>query len=87
MERSLADMMRDETSVGDADITKMVAKVGRWWHMRCYEMGVMPDGDASRSIFSDEVLLKECEKWNTSFKLLVCHAQKPVVPRRRTASV
>jgi hypothetical protein len=84
---SLTEMIKDESSVGDAGITKMVAKVGRWWHLRCYEMAVLPDGDTSRSIFADTALLRECEKWNTSFKLLVCYAQKPVVPRRRTASV
>lgn len=84
---SLAEMMTDESSVGDAGITKMVARVGRWWYLRCYELAILPDGDTSRSIFADTALLRECEKWNTSFKLLVCHAQKPVVPRRRTASV
>jgi len=84
---SLADMMKDESSVGDAGITKMVARVGRWWYLRCYELTVLPNGDTSRSIFADAALLRECEKWNTSFKLLVCYAQKPTVPRRRTASV
>jgi hypothetical protein len=84
---SLADMMKDDSNVGDAGITKMVARVGRWWYLRCYEMAVLPDGDTSRSIFADAALLRECEKWNTSFKLLVCYAQKPIVPRRRTASV
>lgn len=87
MEISLAEMMRDESSTADEGITKMVAKVGRWWYMRCYEMGVLSRTDASESIFSDPALLSECENWSTSFKLLVCHAQKPVVPRRRTASV
>lgn len=84
---SLAEMMKDESSIGDAGITKMVARVGRWWYLRCYELPTLPGGDASRSIFADTALLRECEKWNTSFKLLVCHAQKPIVPRRRTASV
>ncbi|KAH8665090.1 hypothetical protein BGZ60DRAFT_379171 [Tricladium varicosporioides] len=86
-EISLADMMKDESEGGDESITKMVAKVGRWWYTRCYEMGVLPDGDPSRSIFSDSHLLNECEKWNSSFKLVVAYAQKPVVGRRRTASV
>ncbi|KAF4625548.1 hypothetical protein G7Y89_g12619 [Cudoniella acicularis] len=86
-EMSLADMMKDESHVGDESITKMVAKVGRWWYTRCYEMGVMPDGDVSRSIFTDEHVLNECEKWNSSFKLVVAYAQKPEVGRRRTASV
>ncbi|KAL3425212.1 hypothetical protein PVAG01_04493 [Phlyctema vagabunda] len=86
-ELSLADMMKDESQAGDEGITRMVAKVGRWWYTRSYEMGVMPDGDFSRSIFTDPLLLDECEKWNTNFKLVVAYAQKPVVPRRRTASV
>lgn len=84
---SVAEMMKDESSVGDAGITKMMAKVGRWWYTHCYELAVLSDGDTSKSIFADAALLKECEKWDTSFKLLVCHAQKPVMPRRRTASV
>jgi hypothetical protein len=86
-EMSLADMMKDETRAGDEGITKMVAKVGRWWYTKCYEMGVMPDGDVGRSIFNDGGLLAECEKWSSSFKLVVAYAQKPVVPRRRTTSV
>ena len=86
-EMSLADMMKDESRTGDEGITKMVAKVGRWWYTRCYEMGVMPDGDLASSIFNDALLLGECEKWNASFKLVVAYAQKPVVGRRRTASV
>jgi hypothetical protein len=86
-ERSLADMMKDDSDAGDEGITKMVAKVGRWWYTRCYEMGVLPDSDVLRSIFNDGHLLSECEKWNASFKLVVAYAQKPVVGRRRTASV
>jgi hypothetical protein len=86
-ERSLADMMKDDSNAGDEGITKMVAKVGRWWYTRCYEMGVLPDGDVSQSIFNDRNLLSECEKWNSSFKLVVAYAQKPIVGRRRTLSV
>jgi len=79
--------MKDTSHAGDEGITKMVAKVGRWWYTRCYESVVLPDGDASKSIFNDGQLLDECEKWNASFKLVVACAQKPVVGRRRTASV
>ncbi len=86
-EMSLADMMKDESRAGDEGITKMVAKVGRWWYTRCYETATIPDGDVSRSIFNDSQLLRECETWNASFKLVVAYAQKPVVGRRRTASV
>ncbi len=86
-ELSLAEMMKDSSAAGDENITKMVAKVGRWWYMRCYEMIVMRDGDPSRSIFNDAALLNECEKWSSSFKLLVAYAQKPVAGRSRGASV
>ena len=86
-ELSLAEMMKDSSSAGDEGITKMVAKVGRWWYTRCYETGVMPDGDTGRSIFNDASLLNECEKWSSSFKLVVAYAQKPFAGRRRGASV
>ncbi len=84
---SLSDMIKDQTEQGDEGITKMVAKVGRWWYTRCYELGVLPDGDLDQSIWQDKALLKECEKRETSFKLLICYAQKPLAPRRRTVSV
>lgn len=86
-ELSLADMMKDSSSAGDEGITKMVAKVGRWWFNRCYEMGIVPDGEIGQSIFSDPTLLNESEKWNSSFKLVVAYAQKPIAGRRRGASV
>ena len=86
-EMSLADMMKDESQAGDEGITKMVAKVGRWWYTRCYETSVVPDGNVGGSLFHDRQLLEECEKWNASFKLVVAYAQKPMQGRRRTASV
>lgn len=86
-EMSLADMMRDESPASDEGITKMVAKVGRWWYARCYESAVLLNGEVSSSILNDEALLQECEKWNANFKLAVAYAQKPVQGRRRTASV
>lgn len=86
-EMSLADMMREESQAADEGITKMVAKVGRWWYTRCYESIVLANGETSGSLFNDEALLQECEKWNANFKLLVAYAQKPVQGRRRTASV
>jgi hypothetical protein len=86
-ELSLAEMMKDSSSAGDEGITKMVAKVGRWWYTRCYETAVMLDGDVGRSIFNDTTLLSECEKWDSSFKLVVAYAQKPVAGRWRGASV
>lgn len=107
--RSLAEMMKDESESADESITRMVAKVGRWWYMRCYEFSLISSASASESafkkeskkigkgrkekgkeansIFADIKILDECEKWNTSFKLVVIHAQKPVVVRRRTNSL
>ncbi|EMR64371.1 hypothetical protein UCREL1_8651 [Eutypa lata UCREL1] len=81
-ERSLSEMMNDETEAGDENITKMVSKVGRWWYHRCYEM---PTG-MSRSIWNDRSMLAECEEWETSLKLMVCHARVPEA-RGRVASI
>ncbi|KAK5110945.1 hypothetical protein LTR62_005483 [Meristemomyces frigidus] len=68
----------------DEGITKMVAKVGRWWYSTCYEVALLP---TDPSIWTDHALLRECEKQGTSFRLLICHAQKPAQARRRTVSV
>ncbi|KFY86525.1 hypothetical protein V500_07580 [Pseudogymnoascus sp. VKM F-4518 (FW-2643)] len=85
---SLADLMKDSSAQGDEGITKMVAKVGRWWFSRCYESDALaPSAANGPSIFADEKIIEEAERWETNFKLLVAYAQKPEVPRRRTASV
>ncbi|KAK7954953.1 hypothetical protein PG988_015647 [Apiospora saccharicola] len=76
-ERSLAEMMNDETEMGDENITKMVAKVGRWWYNRLYESAAT----SKSSIWNDKALLAECEEWGTSLKLMVCHAR---IPENRT---
>jgi len=81
-ERSLAEMMNDNTELGDENITKMVSKVGRWWYNRCYEV---PTG-MTKSIWNDRPLLTECEEWGTSLKLMVCHARVPEA-RGRVASI
>lgn len=87
-DNSLGDMLKDSSTKGDESITKMVAKVGRWWYTRCYEMGVLPGGEAGmeKSIWNDKQLLKECEMRETGLKLLICYAQKPNVVKRRTMS-
>ncbi|KAL8947735.1 MAG: hypothetical protein Q9222_006019 [Ikaeria aurantiellina] len=85
---SLGDMLKDSSPQGDEGITKMVSRVGRWWYTRCYESSVLPDGDDSdQSIWADRALLKECEKRETGLKLLICYAQKPLTPKRRTISL
>ena len=92
---SLHDMLKVNSTQGDVPITKMVAKVGRWWWSRCYEFRstdateereIEPE-QSEDSIWKDKALLKECEKRETGFKLLICYAQKPSNPRRRTVSV
>ena len=85
---SLDDMLRYNSMQGEVPITKMVAKVGRWWWSRCYEACTAGESDGQESsIWDDEALLNECEKRETGFKLLICYAQKPLNPRRRTVSV
>ncbi|KAI7534934.1 hypothetical protein KC317_g18810, partial [Hortaea werneckii] len=74
----------DMTEGSDEGITKMVAKVGRWWYSNCYESHLLKN---DTSIWSDRALLRECEKQGTSFRMLICYAQKPVQSRRRTVSV
>ncbi|MCJ1322607.1 hypothetical protein MMC15_007956 [Xylographa vitiligo] len=85
---SLGDLLRDPAAGGEVPITKMVAKVGRWWWSRCYERSVVAaDDDAAGSVWSDDALLRECERRDTGFRLVICYAQKPVNARRRTVSV
>lgn len=68
----------------DEGITKMVARVGRWWYSACYEQPLLGN---DKSVWQERGLLRECEKQGTSFRLLICCAQKPLQPRRRTKSV
>ena len=84
---SLGEMLRDPAAGGSVPVTKMIAKVGRWWWSRCYERGVVADGDSETSIWADKALLRECENRDTGFRLVICYAQKPLNVRRRTVSV
>jgi hypothetical protein len=72
---SLSDMMSDTSSKADESITKMVARVGRWWYTRCYESAA--DSTLATSIWSDKALLRECEEMGTSLKLMVCCGRAP----------
>ncbi|KAG8159883.1 hypothetical protein KVR01_010520 [Diaporthe batatas] len=82
--RSLAEIISDDGPIADESITKMVAKVGRWWYDRCYESVAPAPG--GRSMWSDPALLAECEEWRTTLKLMVCHARMPEA-RGRLASI
>ncbi|TLD38438.1 hypothetical protein E2P81_ATG00981 [Venturia nashicola] len=84
---SFGDLMTSQSKNGEEGITKMVARVGRWWYSRCYESLILPNGDLSKSIWNDAALIRECEKRGTNLKLMVCFAQKPDCPVRRTISV
>ncbi|CAI6084000.1 unnamed protein product [Clonostachys chloroleuca] len=72
---SLSEMMSDNSSTADESITKMVARVGRWWYTRCYETAIDPT--ATATIWNDKQLLKECEQLGTSLKLMVCCSRAP----------
>ncbi|PLB55859.1 hypothetical protein P170DRAFT_396592 [Aspergillus steynii IBT 23096] len=85
---SLGDLLSDPSPspANDESIRKIVAKVGRWWYTRCYEIPVLPNGDADLSIWADRKVLRECQKRGTGFRLLIAYSQKPS-EKRRTASV
>ncbi|KAE8163805.1 hypothetical protein BDV40DRAFT_132618 [Aspergillus tamarii] len=85
---SLGDLLSDPfpSPSNDESIRKIVARVGRWWYTRCYEIPVLANGDAGLSIWSDKKVLRECQKRGTGFRLLIAYAQKPS-EKRRTASV
>lgn len=83
---NLADRVHAAQNIGnDENLTKIVARVGRWWYSSCYERALLPGGD--RSIWRDRTLLKECEKHGTNFRILMGFAQKPTQVKRRTRSV
>ncbi|CAK7241406.1 MAG: hypothetical protein STHCBS139747_002867 [Sporothrix thermara] len=87
-QRSLAEMINDESPVADESITSTVARVGRWWHSRCYgdaalEPSLRQANNATKSsdMWMDRALLRECEEWRTSLKLMVCYARVPDIKR------
>ena len=91
-QRSLAEMINDESPVADESITNMVARVGRWWHSRCYGDAAMdplarkPHNDTNAGgMWMDGALLAECDEWRTSLKLTVCYARAS--DSKRVASI
>lgn len=83
---SLSDLIADHSPTSDEKITKMVAKVGRYWYTRVYESGVLTNGELKRSIWADKKVLHECKTRGSGFKLLIAYAQKPSEHKRRTVS-
>jgi len=87
---SLADLLRNrnEDDQLDEQITKTVAKVGRWWYSTCYEEAIKNPGETDvASLWETPGLVREMERQGTSLRLLICSAQKPDCAKRRTASV
>ncbi|KAI9658278.1 MAG: hypothetical protein M1821_002411 [Bathelium mastoideum] len=86
---SFGDILRSNPNAKESGVgvTKMVSRVGRWWWSSCYETPFLAEDGASRSIWDDPSFLRECEEQGTSFKLLICYAQKPDMSVRRTVSV
>lgn len=70
---SLSEMMKDTSPAADANITKMVTRVGRWWYTRCYENAAI--SRRNKDIWADKTLLRECQEQGTSLKLTVCCAR------------
>lgn len=88
--RSLPEMIMssDESSpVADESITKMVAKVGRWWYTSCYESVAGGPSRGGGGLWGDKPLVAECQEWGTSLKLMVCHARVPDGRAARVASI
>jgi hypothetical protein len=83
---SLSDLITDHSPTSDEKITKMVAKVGRYWFLRSFEAAVLPNGDLKKSVWADKKVLHECKNRGSGFKLLIAYAQKPVENKRRTVS-
>ncbi|KIX06029.1 uncharacterized protein Z518_04003 [Rhinocladiella mackenziei CBS 650.93] len=84
---SLNDLIADHSENADAKIGKIVSRTARTWWQHCFEAGVIPDGNLSRSIFADKHVLGECKSRGSSFKMLIAYAQRPVFEaRRRTMS-
>lgn len=84
LQRNRQSQIVEPGRANDEGITKMVARVGRWWYSACYEQPLLKD---DKSVWQENGLLRECEKQGTSFRLLICCAQKPLQARRRTKSV
>ena len=70
-------------------VTRMVARVARWWWSKCYESVLLKNVSEMehKSVWNNSELLQECEERETGLRLVVCYAQKPVAPPRRTMSV
>ncbi|OKL59721.1 hypothetical protein UA08_05172 [Talaromyces atroroseus] len=87
-EPSLGDLLSDPSpsASNDESIAKVVARVGRWWYTRSYEIPVLSDPNIDQSIWAERKILRECQKSGTGFRLLIAYAQKPS-EKRRTVSL
>ncbi|EKV06435.1 hypothetical protein PDIG_69480 [Penicillium digitatum PHI26] len=85
---SLGELLSDPSPspANDESIAKIVARVGRWWYSKCYEDPIFQTG-YTNPIWNDRMVLRECQKRGTGFRMLIAYAQKPSEVPRRTASV
>ncbi|EFX01277.1 hypothetical protein CMQ_6219 [Grosmannia clavigera kw1407] len=93
--RSLSEMISDQSPVADESITNMVARVGRWWHGKCYgdiaaaakspSGSIDSNGSVKTDMWTDRAVLAECEAWGTNLKLMACYARVP--DTKRVASI
>lgn len=77
-------LVKQEPGFGEDSSAKSFspAEVAQWWYKQCYE-----NSGAVMSIWRDSVVVRECARLQTCFKVLVCYAQKPAMVKRRTVSV
>lgn len=65
----------------------LAPRVARWWYTQTHEQKMLASNKDSKSIWDDQGLLKECKDKQAAFRLLICHAQKPVLNKRKTQSL
>lgn len=80
---SLNDLVADHSENADAKIGKMVSRTARSWWQHCFEAGIIAERNASKSVFTNKEVLKECKARASNFKLLIAYTQKPQVDQKR----
>ena len=82
----LDELVSDHSARSDEKITRLMAKVGRWWYTHIYESTVLESEDSRHSMWNNKRLLRECRARGSGFKLLIAYAQTPVQARPRSMS-
>jgi hypothetical protein len=82
IERSWLSRHDPSRQQSESGTTYSAAEVSQWWYKKCYE-----NHDTSTSIWQDKLILRECARLQSAFKVQICYAQKPAIVKRRNASV